>query len=80
MVSQDGGRWDVGAANKAVLLERRSEDDEPIFAARLEPDEARELGQLLIKKADSAESTKNDADDSDEETEKESESAETDDD
>ncbi|MDT5018435.1 MAG: hypothetical protein QOD39_4595 [Mycobacterium sp.] len=64
MVNQEGGRWDVATKNNAVHLERRSEEDERIFEALLEPEEARELAALLSKKADAADS--NDKADSDE--------------
>ena len=51
MVRQEGGRWDVGAKNNAVYLERRSEDDERLFETQLAPEEARELAALLTKSA-----------------------------
>lgn len=69
MVSQDGGRWDVAAKGNTVYLERLSGDDEQIFEALLEPDEARELGALLTKKAEAAAN----ADDSDDEDSKDDE-------
>jgi hypothetical protein len=52
MVGQDGGRWDVGAKNNAVYLERISESDERLFDDLLAPEEARELAGLLTKYAD----------------------------
>ena len=57
MGRQEGGRWDVGTKNNAVYLERRGEDNEQLFEAVLEPEEARELGALLTKYADKADST-----------------------
>ena len=55
-----GGRWDVSTKSDAVYLERRSEDDEGLFEARLAPEEARELAALLTKYADKAESSDED--------------------
>ena len=52
MVGHEGGRWDVGAKNDAVYLERISESDERLFDDSLEPAEARELAGLLTKYAD----------------------------
>jgi hypothetical protein len=52
MVRHDGGRWDVGAKNNAVNLERISESDERLFDDSLAPEEARELAGLLTKYAD----------------------------
>ena len=52
MVRHDGGRWDVGAKNNAVNLERISERDERLFDDSLAPEEARELAGLLTKYAD----------------------------
>ncbi len=57
MVRQEGGRWDVGTKSNAVYVERRSEENERIFEDLLEPEEARELAALLVKKADKADST-----------------------
>lgn len=54
-----GGRWDVGAKDNTVFLERRDEDDERIFSAKLAPDEARELAALLTKFADKTDSPGN---------------------
>jgi hypothetical protein len=58
-VASDGspgwGRWDVGANNNAVTLERISESDERLFDDSLAPEEARELAGLLTKYADKLE-------------------------
>ena len=54
MGSDEGGRWDVGAKNNAVLLVRVSEGNERLFEASLEPDEARALADLLTKFAGKA--------------------------
>ena len=43
MVQHEGGRWDVGAKNDVVYLERISEGDEQVFDDSLAPEEAREL-------------------------------------
>jgi hypothetical protein len=65
--SAEGGRWDVGAKDGAVHLERRSEDNETLFADRLDPVDARKLAELLNKFADKAESAdaRDDSDDDD---------------
>lgn len=54
MVSQKGGRWDVGTKDNAVYLARVSESDERLFDDVLAPDEARDLAGLLTKYADKA--------------------------
>lgn len=54
MVRHEGGRWDVGAEDNAVYLERISESDERLFDDLLSPQEARELAGLLTKYADKA--------------------------
>jgi hypothetical protein len=67
MVRHEGGRWDVGAKNNAVYLERISESDERLFDDSLAPEEARDLAGLLTKYADKLD----DAEDSDESDEAE---------
>jgi hypothetical protein len=52
MVRHEGARWDVGAKDDAVYLERISESDERLFDDLLAPEEARELAGLLTKHAD----------------------------
>lgn len=52
MVLHEGGRWDVGASEKSVLLERISEHDDRLFEDLLAPDVARNLADLLNKFAD----------------------------
>jgi hypothetical protein len=52
MVRHEGARWDVGAKDNAVYLERISESDERLFDDLLAPEEARELAGLLTKYAD----------------------------
>lgn len=64
VVRQQGGRWDVGAKNNAVYLERISESDEQLFDDLLAPEEARELAGLLTKFADRLDEAK-DSEDSD---------------
>jgi hypothetical protein len=54
MAREEGGRWDVGAKNNAVFLERISESDDRLFEDLLEPEAARELAGLLTKYADKA--------------------------
>ena len=61
-----GGRWDVGAKNNGVLLVRVSEDNERLFEASLEPDEARALTDLLTKFAAKAAANADDSKDTDE--------------
>jgi hypothetical protein len=65
MASDEGGRWDVGAKNNAVLLVRVSEDNERLFGASLEPDEARALADLLTKFAAKAAGNTGDSKDTD---------------
>jgi len=72
MVSREGGRWDVGAKDNAVYLERISEGDEQLFDDVLAPGEARELAGLLTKFAD-----KLDESDHDDETEESEDSDES---
>jgi hypothetical protein len=55
MVRDEGGRWDVGLKDRAVHVERISEDDKSLFDDLLAPDEARELAGLLTKFADKVE-------------------------
>ena len=65
MGSDEGGRWDVGAKNNAVLLVRVSEGNERLFEASLEPDEARALADLLTKFAGKAAENTDDSKDTD---------------
>jgi hypothetical protein len=65
MASDEGGRWDVGAKNNAVLLVRVSEDNERLFEASLEPYEARALADLLTKFAAKAAGNTDDSKDTD---------------
>ena len=55
MAGDEGGRWDVGLKDRAVHVERISEDDKSLFDDLLAPDEARELAGLLTKFADKVE-------------------------
>jgi hypothetical protein len=57
MARDEGGRWDVGLKDRAVHVERVSEDDKSLFDDLLAPDEARELAGLLTKFADKVEET-----------------------
>ena len=66
MGRQEGGRWDVGAENNAVHLERISDDDERLFDDWLTTDEARALAGLLNKYADRVEASENSASEDDE--------------
>jgi uncharacterized small protein (DUF1192 family) len=52
MVRHSEGGWKVGTKDDLISLERVSETDERIFEALLEPDEAREIAELLNKHAD----------------------------
>ena len=79
MVSEEGGRWDVGIKDNAVYIERRNEDNESLFEAQLEPEEARELARLLKKFADKADSTDEDASRDKDETDDEEDSSDKDD-
>jgi len=51
MAEREGGQWNVAVKNKAVHIERVSEDGEQLFDDVLDPDEARQLGELLTKHA-----------------------------
>ncbi len=79
MVSEAGGRWDVGIKDNALYLERRSEDNESLFEAQLEPEEARELARLLKKYADKSDSTDQDASSDTDETDDDQDSNDEDD-
>lgn len=79
MVSEEGGRWDVGIKDNALYLERRSEDNESLFEAQLEPEEARELARLLKKFADKSDSTDEDASSGKDETDDDEDSSDNDD-
>jgi hypothetical protein len=82
MVRHDGGRWDVGAKNNAVNLERISESDERLFDDSLAPEEARELAGLLTKYADkldeSEDSDKSDKSDKSEDSDESDKSEDSD--
>ncbi len=83
MVGDEGGRWDVGLKDRAVHVERISEDDKSLFDDLLEPDEARELAGLLTKYADkvdeSEDSDKTEDSDESDDTEKTKDSDQPDD-
>jgi hypothetical protein len=64
MARHEGGRWDVGAEDNGVYLERISESDEQLFEDLLAPAEARELAGLLTKYADKLDES-DDSEDSD---------------
>ena len=51
MAEREGGQWNVAVKNKAVHVERVSDSGEQLFGDVLEPDEARQLGELLTKHA-----------------------------
>ena len=78
----EGGRWDVGAKDGAVYVERRSQEDDQIFSDRLEPGEARDLAALLNKYADKAESPDRDdsSDDDDDDSDDDDDDSDDDDD
>jgi hypothetical protein len=54
MAEREGGQWNVAVKNNAVRLERVSESGERLYDDLLEPDEARQLGELLTKHAGKA--------------------------
>ena len=65
MTEREGGQWNVAVKNKAVHVERVSEDGEQLFDDVLDPDEARQLGELLTKHAGKVgESEQSDSDES----------------
>jgi hypothetical protein len=51
MAEREGGQWNVAVKSNAVQLERVSESGEQLYEDLLEPDEARQLGELLTKHA-----------------------------
>ena len=51
MAEREGGQWNVAVKNKAVHVERVSDSGEQLFDDVLDPDEARQLGELLTKHA-----------------------------
>ena len=54
MAEREGGQWNVAVKNNAVHLERVSDSGEQLYADVLDPDEARQLGELLTKHAGKA--------------------------
>jgi hypothetical protein len=79
MVSEEGGRWDVGIKDNKLYLERRSEDNDSLFEAQLEPEEARELARLLKKFADKSDSTDENASSGKDETDDDEDSSDNED-
>ena len=51
MTEREGGQWNVAVKNKAVHVQRVSDSGEQLFDDLLDPDEARQLGELLTKHA-----------------------------
>ena len=51
MAEREGGQWNVAVRNNAVHVERVSDDGEQLYEDLLDPDEARQLGELLTKHA-----------------------------
>ena len=51
MAEREGGQWNVAVKNNAVHIERVSDGGEQLFDDVLDPDEARQLGELLTKHA-----------------------------
>jgi hypothetical protein len=51
MAEREGGQWNVAVKNNAVHVQRVSDSGEQLFDDLLEPDEARQLGELLTKHA-----------------------------
>jgi len=51
MAEREGGQWNVAVKNNAVHVERVSDSGEQLFGDVLDPDEARQLGELLTKHA-----------------------------
>lgn len=80
MPSDEGGRWDVGAKNTTVLLVRVNEDNEQLFEASLEPDEARALADLLTEFAAKTAGNTDDSKDADDEDKGENQDDEDDED
>jgi hypothetical protein len=92
MAEREGGQWNVAVKNKAVHVQRVNDSGEQLFDDLLDPDEARQLGELLTKHAgkvgeseqsdeseddqDSDESEQSGADDADNEESDEDEESE----
>jgi hypothetical protein len=51
MAEREGGQWNVAVKNNAVHVERVTDSGEQLFDDLLDPDEARQLGDLLTKHA-----------------------------
>lgn len=85
MAEREGGQWNVAVKSNAVQLERVSESGEQLYDDLLEPDEARQLGELLIKHAGKVSESENsdesdddqDSDESDESDDEQSEEKRT---
>jgi hypothetical protein len=79
MAEREGGQWNVAVKSNAVQLERVSESGEQLYDDLLEPDEARQLGELLIKHAGKvSESEKSDESDESDESDDDQDSGESD--
>jgi hypothetical protein len=81
MAEREGGQWNVAVKSNSVQLERVSESGEHLYDDLLEPDEARQLGELLIKHAgkvsESEKSDESDEDDEDDESDDDQDSDES---
>jgi hypothetical protein len=63
MVEREGGQWNVAIKEKAVYVERVSEDNEQRFQDLLDPEAARGLARLLTKFADKLDDSDEESDD-----------------
>ena len=79
MAEREGGQWNVAVKNKAVHVQRVSEDGEQLFDDLLDPDEARQLGELLTKHAGKVgESEQSDESDDDQDSDESEQSGDDD--
>jgi hypothetical protein len=80
MADHEGGRWDVAVKDRAVYIQRVSDDDKQLFEDSLASDEARQLAGLLTKFADKADKSdkSDDADKSEDSDDDEDDSEDSD--
>jgi hypothetical protein len=65
MAEREGGQWNVAVKNNAVHVERVNDSGEQLFDDLLDPDEARQLGELLTKHAAKVDESSQSEDDQD---------------
>ena len=78
MAEREGGQWNVAVKNKAVHVERVSDSGEHLFDDVLDPDEARQLGELLTKHAGKVGESQSDESDDDQDSDESEQSGDDD--